>query len=83
MIENALPLKDNPLDSNFTLFFECELCNYGYQVELTEVFVNTGGTYSSRFITQVNQGFRQTYMQLIPIVINYINDPFDVSKSLK
>ena len=42
---------DTKLLTNFTIYFECDLCTNGYQVGLTEVFVNTNGAYETRILT--------------------------------
>ena len=56
--QTAMPELKLPLESNFTMNFECDFCTNGYQVGMKEVFVNSGGTYENRFLTQVNSNFR-------------------------
>jgi hypothetical protein len=48
-------------------------------VGLTEYYVNQEGPYSNTFLTQVNNKFKQIYMQLVPIIISKTGNVFDVN----
>lgn len=67
------------LMTNFTITFSCPNCTQGYQVGLTEYYVNQGGPYSNQFYTQVNSKFKQIYIQLMPIIIKTTENLFDVN----